>query len=34
MSVWSTYEARFAHGNQDMDPRWNSAQDHIQNRMR
>lgn len=34
MSVWSTYEARFAQGNQDMDPRWNSAQDHIQSRMR
>lgn len=34
MSVWSTYEARFAHGNQDMDPKWNSAQDHIRSRMR
>lgn len=34
MSVWSTYEARFAQGNQDMDPKWNSAQDHIQSRLR
>lgn len=34
MSVWSTYEARFAHGNQDMDLKWNSAHDHIQSRMR
>lgn len=34
MNVWSTYEARFPQGNQDMDPRWNSAQDHIQSRMR
>lgn len=34
MSVWGTYEARFAHGDQDMDPRYNSAQDHIQSRMR
>lgn len=34
MSVWSTYEARFTDGNQDMDPRWNSAQNHIQSRLR
>lgn len=34
MSVWSTYEARFADGNQEMDPKWNSAKDHIQGRLR
>lgn len=34
MSVWSTYEARFAQGDQDMDPKWNSAKDHIRSRMR
>lgn len=34
MSVWSTYEARFARGNQEMSPKWNSAQDHIRSRMR
>lgn len=34
MSVWSTYEARFADGNQEMDPKWNSAKDHIQSRLK
>ena len=34
MSVWSTYEARFAHGDQGMDPKWDSAKDHIRSRMR
>ena len=33
MSVWSTYEARFDQGNQDMDPKWNSAKSRIQSRM-
>ena len=34
MSVWSTYEARFAPDDPTMDPRRNSAQDHIRSRMR
>lgn len=34
MSVWSTYEARFAGGDPDMDPTRNTAKDHIRSRMR
>ena len=34
MSVWSTYEARFAPDDPTMDPRRNSVQDHIRSRMR
>lgn len=34
MSVWSTYEARFAPDDPNMDPKRNSAQDHIRSRMR